>query len=87
MKRHPALAPPSRDHHHALVLAQRLRRSDAPDAAGGADAFLEHWREEERLHDHVRHEENELFPLVERTLPAPALAALGERLRHSTPQN
>lgn len=138
MKRHPALAALSRDHHHALVLAQRLRRTGESDAADAAAAFLQHWTEEERLHfrleeevllpayagygdpdhpaivrtlldhvrirrdverlgdgtdlellhelgarlaDHVRLEENELFPLVERTLPEPALAALGERLR------
>ena len=138
VKRHPALAPLSRDHHHALVLAQRLRRASEQDAADAAEAFLEHWIEEERLHfrleeevllpayaaygdpdhpavirtlldhvrirsdvdrlangagpdllhelgsrlaDHVRLEENELFPLVERTLPEPALAVLGERLR------
>lgn len=29
MKRHPALAPLSRDHHHELVIAQRLRRATA----------------------------------------------------------
>jgi hemerythrin-like domain-containing protein len=138
MKRHPALAPLSRDHHHALVLAQRLRRAGAADAGDAATAFLEHWMEEERLHfrleeevllpayaaygdpdhpaivqtlidhvrirrdvgrlaesvdadllheiggrlvDHVRLEENELFPLIEQTLPEPALAVLGERLR------
>ncbi len=138
MKRHPALAPLSRDHHHALVLAQRLRRAGEADAADAAAAFRQHWTEEERLHfrleeevllpayaaygdpdhpaivrtlldhvrirrdverladgagpdllhelggrlaDHVRLEENELFPLIERTLPEPALAALGERLR------
>ncbi|HJS95037.1 MAG TPA: hemerythrin domain-containing protein [Solirubrobacteraceae bacterium] len=138
MKRHPALASLSRDHHHALVLAQRLRRAGEEDADDAAAAFLEHWMEEERLHfrleeevllpayaaygdpdhpavvrtlvdhvrirrdverlavgvdaellheigrrlaDHVRLEENELFPLVEQTLPEPALTALGERLR------
>jgi hemerythrin-like domain-containing protein len=143
MKRHPALTPLSRDHHHALVLAQRLRRADAADSREAAEAFLEHWFEEERLHfrveeevllpayaaygdpdhpavirtlldhvrirrdvervaadadlellhelgarlaDHVKLEENELFPLVERTVPESALAVLGERLRdHSTP--
>jgi hemerythrin-like domain-containing protein len=138
MKRHPALAPLSRDHHHALVLAQRLRRAGQEDAGDAAAAFLEHWMEEERLHfrleeevllpayaaygdpdhpaivrtlldhvrirrdverlaegvdaevlheiggrlaDHVRLEENELFPLLEQTLPEAALTALGERLR------
>jgi iron-sulfur cluster repair protein YtfE (RIC family) len=138
MKRHPALAPLSRNHHHALVLARRLRRAGEHDAAGVAQAFLEHWAEEERLHfrleeeillpafaayadpdhpavirtlldhvrirsdvdrvaagaslellhelgvrlaDHVKLEEDKLFPLVERTMPEPALVALGERLR------
>lgn len=138
MRRHPSLAPLSRDHHRALVLAQRLRRADEADAAAAAEAFLEHWIEEERQHfrleeevllpayaafgdpdhpavirplvdhvrirrdverlaagadpellhevgerlaGHVRLEENELFPLVERTLPEPALATLAERLR------
>jgi hemerythrin-like domain-containing protein len=142
MKRHPSLAPLSRDHHHALVLAQRLRRAGERDAAEAADAFLQHWMNEERLHfrleeevllpayaaygdpehpavvrtmldhmlirrdverlargadlellhelggrlaDHVRLEENELFPLVERTLPEPALATLGECLRDQHP--
>ncbi len=80
MKRHPSLASLSRDHHHALVLAQRLRRADEQDAAAGADPKLLHALGD-RLADHVRLEENELFPLVERTLPEPALAALGERLR------
>jgi hypothetical protein len=40
MKRHPALAPLSRHHHHALVIAQRLRRATtqtAPDIAGEPD--------------------------------------------------
>ena len=35
----------------------------------------------DRLADQVRLEENELFPLIERTMPEPALADLGERLR------
>ena len=137
MKRHPALAPLSRDHHHALVLARRLRRAGATDSHEAAQAFLEHWSEEERLHfrleeevllpayatygdpdhpavirtlldhirirrdverlaagadlellhelgarlaDHVKLEEQELFPLIEHTMPESALAALGERL-------
>jgi hemerythrin-like domain-containing protein len=137
MKRHPALAPLSRDHHHALVLARRLRHADEDDAAAAARAFIEHWEGEERLHfrleeevllpayaahrdpdhpaiirtlldhvlirrdvdrlatgadpavlhevgarlaEHVRLEENELFPLVERTVPESALTELGKRL-------
>jgi hemerythrin-like domain-containing protein len=138
MKRHPALAPLSRDHHHALVLARQLRRAGESDAADAVAAFLEHWSEEERLHfrleeevllpayaaygdpdhpavvrtlldhvrirrdverlaagadldllhelgarlaDHVSLEEHELFPLIERTVPEPALDAVGARLR------
>ncbi len=138
MKRHPALVPLSRDHHHALVLARKLRRAEAADADEAAHAFLAHWMQEERLHfrleeevllpayaaygdpehpavirtlldhmeirrdverlaagaepqllhdlgarlaDHVKLEEQELFPLIERTVPEPALEALGERLR------
>ena len=34
----------------------------------------------ERLHAHIRHEERVLFPLIERTLGADALAALGRRI-------
>jgi hemerythrin-like domain-containing protein len=36
----------------------------------------------ERLANHVKLEENELFPLVERTIPEPELLALGARLSH-----
>jgi Hemerythrin HHE cation binding domain len=60
MRRHPALAPLSRDHHHALVLAQQLRRANEHDAATTAQAFLDHWRDEERLH--FRLEEAVLLP-------------------------
>lgn len=137
MKRHPALAPLSRDHHHALVLARRLRRAEESNAEEVARAFLAHWEDEESLHfrleeevllpayaahadpnhaavvrtlidhvlirrdvtrlpeapplallhelgqrlaDHVKLEENELFPLIERTIPEPELSALGDRL-------
>ena len=137
MKRHPALAPLSRDHHHALVIARRLRRADESDAEEAARAFLAHWEDEESLHfrleeevllpayaahadpnhaavvrtlidhvlirrdvarlrdapaltllhelgtrlaDHVKLEEHELFPLIERTVPEPELSALGARL-------
>lgn len=138
MKRHPALVPLSRDHHHALVLARQMRQAEAADADEAANAFLAHWAAEERLHfrleeevllpayaahgdpehpavirtlldhleirrdverlaagadphllhalgarlaEHVKLEEQELFPLIERTVPEPALEALGERLR------
>jgi hemerythrin-like domain-containing protein len=67
MKRHPALAPLSRDHHHALVIAQRLRRATTQTAPDIAGAFLAHWNAEQRLH----------FRLEEQLL-LPAYAAYGQ---------
>lgn len=60
MKRHPALAPLSRDHQHALAVALRLRRATLQTATDSADAFLAHWHEEEKLH--FRIEEELLLP-------------------------
>jgi hemerythrin-like domain-containing protein/quercetin dioxygenase-like cupin family protein len=140
MKRHSALTPLSRDHHHALVEAQRLRRAASADEGRlrAADRFVgffardtvAHFREEEevvfpvllrwsheppellvralvehqRIHElvhrlrrgidegevaagtlletgelleaHIRMEERELFPLIERLLPEEELAHL-----------
>jgi hemerythrin-like domain-containing protein len=67
MKRHPALVPLSRDHHHALVLARSLRRATAENATETARAFLEHWDAEEKLHFRVEEE-----------ILLPAYAAHGE---------
>jgi len=65
MKRHPALIPLSRDHHDGLVQALRLRRAAADGEAwarlAAARAFVEFFRNEERVH--LRDEEEELFPL------------------------
>ena len=138
MKRHPALEQLSRDHHHALVVAQRLKRADGATAAQAREAFLAYWdadgrahfREEEevllpacaghldveaplvarvltdhvtirhlagrlaagdraldlvhvlglRLERHVRHEERELFPEIERVLPDAELETLVDQL-------
>ena len=60
MKRHSALVPLSRDHHHALVIARVLRCATAHTAAEAARAFLAHWEGEERLHFRV--EEEVLLP-------------------------
>lgn len=134
MKRHDALAALSRDHHHALVVAQRLKRASETTAADARQAFLEYWRADgqrhfreeeeillpsyaghsdpdlpvvarvlidhvrirrladeiatdappiavlrvlgEQLADHVRREERELFPLIERALPETEMARL-----------
>jgi hemerythrin-like domain-containing protein len=60
MKRHAALQPLSRDHHVALVAAQRLRRASQADAAAARDNFLEFWHEHGA--HHFRVEEEVLLP-------------------------
>jgi len=60
MKRHPALIPFSRDHHHALVVAKQLRESSLQSAAEAVSAFQALWRHHERAH----------FQLEEETLEA-----------------
>jgi hemerythrin-like domain-containing protein len=60
VKRQRALRPLSRDHHVALVAAQRLRRATAEDVATARDAFLEFWREHGA--HHFRVEEEVLLP-------------------------
>ncbi|HSD22807.1 MAG TPA: hemerythrin domain-containing protein [Solirubrobacterales bacterium] len=58
MKRSAALKPLSRDHHQALVAAQRLRRAES--VAEAAPLFLEFWDEHGRNHFQV--EEEVLLP-------------------------
>jgi hemerythrin-like domain-containing protein len=60
MKRSRALASLSRDHHHALVVAQQLRRATHATAAEARAAFLDYWADHGRLH--FRLEEELLFP-------------------------
>ena len=60
MKRSSALAPLSRDHHHALVVAAQLRRVTPFTAEPARDAFLAYWSEEGR--EHFREEEEILLP-------------------------
>lgn len=60
MKRHPALAPLSRDHQHTLAVAQRLRRATPDSASQAAAAFLAVWDLEGR--QHFRVEEEILLP-------------------------
>ncbi|MFN8204809.1 MAG: hemerythrin domain-containing protein [Solirubrobacteraceae bacterium] len=67
MKRSDALAKLSRDHHHALVAAMRLRRADAATAAEARDVFLAFWTSEGAAH----------FRLEEEVL-LPAYAAFGD---------
>lgn len=60
MKRHDALAALSRDHHQALVIAQRLKRASETTAAGARQSFLEYWRVDGQRH--FREEEEILLP-------------------------
>jgi hemerythrin-like domain-containing protein len=60
VKRHRALQPLSRDHHVALVAAQRLRRAAAGDADAARATFLEFWHEHGAKHFRV--EEDVLLP-------------------------
>jgi hemerythrin-like domain-containing protein len=60
MKRSAALKPLSRDHHQALVVAQKLRRATARDAAETTRFFLDFWRR--HGHAHFRVEEDLLLP-------------------------
>jgi hypothetical protein len=60
MKRHPALAELSRDHHQALVVARDLRRASPVQTGGPASAFLAFWAADCR--DHFRLEEEILLP-------------------------
>jgi hemerythrin-like domain-containing protein len=142
LKRDPALLSLSHDHHHALFVAQKLRRATAETASDARAAFLEFWNgpgqahfrtEEqvllpayaghgdpshplvaralcehveirhrarevgrnraagaaelnalgERLGAHVRLEERDLFPLIERTMPASELRALAGELQRA----
>ena len=60
MRRHPALVPLSRDHHHALVIARHLRHATTNNAAETTRAFLAHGHAEEQRH--FRLEEELLLP-------------------------
>lgn len=60
LKRHDALAALSRDHHHALVVAQRLKRASESTATGAREAFLDYWRADGQRH--FREEEEILLP-------------------------
>lgn len=81
MKRSDALAKLSRDHHHALVAAQRLRRADAATATEARAAFLAFWTSEGSMH--FRLEEEVLLPAYARFGDAHhplVLQALGEHV-------
>jgi hypothetical protein len=60
MKRDPALASLSREHHQALFVAQRLRRVSGETADDARAAFLTYW--DDHGHHHFRIEEEVLLP-------------------------
>jgi hypothetical protein len=60
MRRDPALAGLSRDHHQALAVALRLRRAGDDTAGDARAAFLHFWAREG--HRHFRIEEDVLLP-------------------------
>jgi hemerythrin-like domain-containing protein len=61
MKRHAALQALSREHHIALVAAQRLRRATVDDAEQVRREFLEFWHQHGARHFRV--EEDVLLPM------------------------
>jgi iron-sulfur cluster repair protein YtfE (RIC family) len=65
LKRHPALVPLSHDHHHGLVVAQRLKRGDTAyqSVATIRESLELLWSEE--LEQHFRQEEEVLFVVPE----------------------
>lgn len=67
MQRSDALAQLSRDHHHGLVAAQRLRRATPENAQAARDAFLDFWEPEGR--EHFRAEEELLLPMIAGHVP------------------
>jgi len=72
MRRSEALAPLSRDHHHALVIARDLARATPEDAAAVARRFVEFLKRHELAHFAL--EESILLPAVGEQEPGPALA-------------
>ena len=60
MKRSPALASLSRDHHHALVIAQKLQRATSDSAGEVREALVAFWEPGGRTH--FRIEEDVLLP-------------------------
>ena len=61
-----------------IVAEHEQLRALAANAASSPDAAVALG---DALHDHVRFEEREVFPLIERNLGDDELASLGERLR------
>jgi len=72
MKRSKALAPLSRDHHRALVVARDLTRATDATAASAANRFVEFLEHHEAAHFAL--EEAVLLPLIPDAPPGGAMA-------------
>lgn len=70
------------DHAAIRALSQRIETALAQDTDVEADLVALG----RRLHDHVRLEENQIFPRLEATLNEAELGALGQRLTRLHPQ-
>src|SRR5688572_27121078 len=73
---HPLVARALCDHVAIRQRMDALARDASPEVTGLRELGT-------MLGDHVRLEERELFVLIEQTLPAAALAALADALRHA----
>lgn len=85
-KRLDALLPLTRDHHHALSRARRLKMSaasdDEPSEPGRPTTTPELMTEiSETLRLHVRFEEDELFQLIEKLVPLDRLEEIAAHRR------
>jgi hypothetical protein len=80
MRRHPALAPLSRDHHVALYVALRLRRAEPETASEARRALLAFWREGGGA-AHFEAEEAVLLPAIEGHAQGPTIVAQHDDLR------
>jgi hemerythrin-like domain-containing protein len=68
MRRAAALEGLSRDHHRALVVAQKLERATVDTAPMARRAFLSYWESEGR--HHLRSEDEVLWPAAARYIDA-----------------
>src|SRR2546423_14678692 len=62
MRRDPALVRLSRDHHHALVVAQGLQRATEATVATATDSFRSYWEPEGA--EHLAAEQQILLPML-----------------------
>jgi hypothetical protein len=81
VKRSDALAPLSRDHHHALAVALRLRRATPETADEAASRFLGFWRQDGERHFEI--EEQVLLAVVADEVPGGDGLAARVRREHA----